>query len=164
MRFPNRIILTIIVSVMMLSLLTGNVQATNPSGAPDSMGVSIQSASYLALDADMVEDDILTVFTISIPVGVLNTGWTLIYMVLELPSGLAYGCNLLVIGIFSQLSLTLGWHNTATQAGWYSFDVSAYMVGNNALRPGFDSIIFDPPTEGKPGSPPSIEVIVISAI
>ena len=147
----------------MLSFLPGTAQATNLSDNSDSMCVSIQSASYLDLDADMVEDDILTVFTVSIPIGARNSGWTLIYMVLELPSGLAFGCNLLVIGIYSQLSLTMGWYNTATEAGWYTFEVAAYMLGNNVLKPGFDSIVFDPPTEGEPGSP-IIEIIRIVAI
>jgi hypothetical protein len=162
MKSPNRRLLTILITVIMLSFLTGNAQATTYGDNSTSMSVSIQSASYLDHDADMVEDDILTLFTISIPSGTWKSGYTVIYMVLELPSGSAFGCNLLVIGFFSHLSLTLAWYNTATEAGIYRFSVSAYMLGNSALKPGHDSLSFDPPTEGEPGSP-IIEIVGVTA-
>jgi hypothetical protein len=163
MRPPNRIILTFIVAAIMLSFLTGNAQAADTRDKANSLSVSIQSASYLDLDNDMIEDDILTVFTLDVSDGAWMSQWTLISMELELPSGYTFGCNLLVIGYYSRLCLTLGWYNTAIEAGWYTFSVSACMLGANTHTSSYDSMVFDPPTEGGPGSPVLEVISVVSS-
>ncbi len=162
MRPPNRIIPSIIIIAMMLSFVTGNVQATSTINTTPSMVVSIQSADYLDLDGDNSEDDIMTEFMVEVPDGSWQTGWTILYLLLELPSGLSFRCNILVIGSYSTLILILGWYNTAIEAGLYTFSVAAYMLGNNVPLPGFDNVMFDPPTPGDPGSP-VIEILGIAA-
>lgn len=124
--------------------------------------VSIESADYLALGTDQIENDILTEFTLSLPNGYWVYGWTYIYCEIELPSGGYYYTELLVLASYSRLSLTLAWHNTATEIGWYTFFVYANILGQNVLRPGTDSLMFDPPTDGDAG-PPLLEIIQVVA-
>jgi len=153
MRGQNRIILTILVASLVLSFLAGNAQATDSKEDEYSVKVSIKVADYLDLDADRLEDDILTKFIISVPVASWRSGVSIVYCLLELPSGQAFRFNILMIGCYSLLSLTLGWYNTAYEPGWYTFSVSAYIVGNDVPTAGHDTVEFDPPTEGEPGSP-----------
>lgn len=156
-------LLTVILALMVLSFFTGEVQATDYDDSNDSLIVSIESADYLDLDGDQMEDDIITVFTLEVPDGDWEFHRTLIYCKLVLPSGYYFSCVILVYGTYNRFTLTLGWYNTAIEAGWYSFALCAYGIGYNPPEPGFDSIIFDPPTAGEPGSP-VIEIIAISDI
>jgi hypothetical protein len=160
MKPVKRLVLTITLTLMVMSLMTGNAQAAGCDDE-DSLMVSIESADYLDLDADQVEDDILTEFTIRIPDGDWSFGVTYIWCEVELPSGLTFVCELLVIGTYSSLGLTLGWYNTAIESGWYTFRVYADTFGNNAPDPGWDTLVFDPPTDGDTG-PPLIEIIEVT--
>lgn len=163
MRVPSRIILTIIVASLVLSFFPGNVQAADTYDSVNSMAVSIRLADYLDLDADGIGDDIITEFIVSVPSMTWHTGRSAIYCLLVLPSGQAFGCNILVIGFYSQLSLTLAWYNTAYESGWYTFSVAAYMIGKNVPAPGYDTMEFDPPTDGEPGSP-VIQIVGVFAV
>jgi hypothetical protein len=156
-------ILSIILAFMVLAYFTGEVQATNYGDDEDSLMVSIESADYLDLDGDQIEDDILTEFTITVPEGDWDFSRTYAYCELVLPSGYYFGCLILMIGTYNSVTLTLGWYNTAIESGWYTFSIFAWGTGNNAPEMGMDSVIFDPPTEGNPGPPPSIEIIEIIA-
>jgi hypothetical protein len=160
----SKSILVVITAMMLFSLFIGDVQATDYGDAGNSLIVSIESADYLDLDGDQIEDDILTEFTITVPDGNWIFDMTYVYCELVLPSGYYFNCLLLIIGNYNSVTLTLGWYNTAIESGWYTFSLYSWGYGYYAPEMGSDSIIFDPPTEGGPGSPPpSIEVIQISS-
>lgn len=146
-------LLTIIVALMVLSFFTGEVQASDYSDNDDSLMVSIESADYLDLDGDQIEDDIFTEFTIAVPSGDWKFDRTFVYCELVLPSGYYFNCLILMIGTYSSVTLTLGWYNTAIESGWYTIAVWAWGYGPDAPDMGLDSLVFDPPTEGEPGIP-----------
>jgi hypothetical protein len=151
-------------AIMVLSLFTGEVQATDSDGTGDSLIVSIESADYLDLDGDQIEDDILTEFTITVPEGNWVFDRTYVYCELVLPSGYYFNCLILIIGNYNSVTLSMGWYNTAIESGWYTFSLCSWGYGRYSPDIGSDTIVFDPPTEGGPGSPPpSIEIIQISA-
>ena len=158
MRRAKQTALALVLAMMVLSFLTGGVQATGDQGEDDALVVSIESAGYLDLDGDQIEDDILTEFTISVPKGDWEFRHTYIYCLLELPSGYFFECALLAIGTYEWVTITLAWYNTAIEAGWYVFTTCAWALGENTPGPGGASIVFDPPTEGNP-APPVIEVV-----
>ncbi|TFH00563.1 MAG: hypothetical protein E4H14_19525 [Candidatus Thorarchaeota archaeon] len=162
MKAISKRILTIILAMMVLSLFVGEVQATNYNENDDSLIVSIESADYLDLDGDQLEDDILTEFTITVPQGDWDFRYTYIYCELVLPSGYYFNCLILMIGTYNSVTLTLGWYNTAIESGWYTFSLWAWGYGHVAPGLGSDSIVFDPPTEGDPGLP-FIEIIQMVA-
>jgi len=155
-------IITVILALMVLSFFTGEVAATDYGGSNDSLMVSIESADYLDLDGDQIENDILTEFTITVPQGEWEFLHTYIYCELVLPSGCYFNCLILLIGTYSSVSLSLAWYNTAIESGWYSFSLWACGYGTNAPETGYNTIQFDPPTEGEPGMP-SIAIIGIVA-
>lgn len=163
MRAPRRIVLTILVASLALSLLAGNVQATNLKDDACSMTVSIRNAYYLDLDADQKEDDIVTEFIVSVPSTTPRSSLTLIHCLLELPSGRVFSCSILVLGFYSEIDLILGWYNTAYEPGWYTFSVTAYLLGSSVHAKAYDTIAFDPPTEGEPGSP-VVSIMAISMV
>ena len=156
-------LLTILLALMVLSFFVGEVQAAGYEDEDDSLIVSIESADYLDLDGDLLEDDIITEFTISVPKGDWEFDKTYVYCEIILPSGTYFNCILLVIGTYSSFTLTLGWYNTALESGWYTFNLFAWGRGDDAPEMGTDSLVFDPPTDGLPALPPSIEIIDISA-
>ncbi|MFW9786927.1 MAG: hypothetical protein ACFFE2_11940 [Candidatus Thorarchaeota archaeon] len=160
MRPTKRLVLLVTVTLMMLSLFAGPVHAHGDDNDDASLMVSIESADYLALDADQIENDIITEFTITLPDGEWSFGMTYIYCEIELPSGLTFYCEIVAIGSYNTLGLVLGWHNTAIETGWYTFRVFARVYGNHVPDSGYDSFAFDPPTDGDP-APPVIEIIEV---
>ena len=155
-------LLTIILAFMVLSLFVGEVRADDDK-SDDSLIVSIESADYLDLDEDQIEDDIIIEFTIEIPRGDWDFHHTFVYCELTLPSGYYFQGLILISGTYSSLSITLGWYDTAIESGWYTIDIWACGLGPDAPDLGHDSLIFDPPTDGNPSSPPLIEIIEIIA-
>ena len=155
-------ILSIILAFMVLAFFIGEVQATNNDDDDDSLMVSIESADYLDLDGDQIEDDILTEFTVAVPQGDWDFERTYVYCELVLPSGYYFNCLILVIGTYSSFTLTLGWYNTAIESGWYTFFLGAWGSGDDAPGLGTDSLVFDPPTKGDPGTS-TIEIIEVIA-
>lgn len=162
MRRAKRIALALALAMMVFSLFTGGVQATGGMGEDDALVVSIESAEYLDLDGDQIEDDILTEFTIAVPEGDWEFRHTYIYCLLELPSGYYFECALLAIGTYQWVTITLAWYNTAIEAGWYVFTTCAWALGEYAPDPGIASMVFDPPTEGNP-APPVIEIVCVTS-
>ncbi len=152
MKPSSRILLTSLVALMVFSLCIGNAEAISDNEV-DSWQVDIETAIYLDLDSDTMEDDVLTKYTLTVPDGDLRFHVTYIYSRLTLPSGQYFYHLLLVIGQFSKLCIVLGWYNTATESGWYTYEVYACSFGEHAPDSGSDDIIFDPPTEGDPGVP-----------
>ena len=152
MKPSSRILLTSLVALMVFSLCVGNAEATGDNEV-DSWQVDIRSALYLDLDSDMMEDDVLTEYALTVPDGDWRFYVTCIYSRLTLPSGQYFEHRLLVIGQFSTLGITLGWYNTATESGWYTYEVYAWSYGADTPESGCDDILFDPPTGGDPGVP-----------
>jgi hypothetical protein len=153
---------SLILALMVLSLFTGEVQAADYGGWGDSLIVSVESADYTDLDNDLVEDDILTEFSISVPYGDWNFQHTYIYCELVMPSGNYFNCLLLLIGSYNSVTISLAWYNTASESGWYTFSLWSWGEGFNAPDLGYDSVVFDPPTEELPGLP-TLEIIDIIA-
>ncbi|MGY5880069.1 MAG: hypothetical protein RTV31_07445 [Candidatus Thorarchaeota archaeon] len=154
-------ILTIVLAMMVLSFFTGEVQAADYGDSGDSLIVSIESADYLDLDGDQMEDDILTEFTIAVPAGNWNFYYTYIYCELVLPSGYYFNCLILLIGTYNSVSIDLAWYNTAIESGWYDFTLWAWCSGFDAPDLGWDTVTFDPPTPGDEGIP---EIAIIEII
>ncbi|MHA1769258.1 MAG: hypothetical protein ACTSV3_05340 [Candidatus Thorarchaeota archaeon] len=152
------LVLATVVAMVIVSLFTGGVQATTAGDDNDSLVVSIDSATYLDLDGDLAEDDILTVFTISVPHGDWVFQITYAYCRLVLPSGSYFECTILIVGTYSTITIGLGWYNTAVESGWYHFGLYAWANGPYAPGPGVCTTSFDPPTEGNPG-PPVVEIV-----
>jgi hypothetical protein len=138
------------------------VQATDYGDSGDSLIVSIESADYLDLDGDQMEDDILTEFTITVPSGYWIFQHTYIYCELVLPSGYYFNCMILLIGTYNTVSIDLAWYNTAIESGWYDFTLWAWGEGYRAPDLGWDTVTFDPPTPGDQGDP-IIDIIEIVA-
>ena len=153
-------ILTVIVALMVLSFFTGEVQAADYGDTDDSLMVSIESADYLDLDGDQMDDDIFTEFTIAVPEGDWDFDYTYIYCKLVLPSGNYFHCLFLMIGSYNSVTITLAWYNTALESGWYTFSLWVWGCGPNAPEMGYDTLDFDPPEVGDPGIP-SVEIIRI---
>ncbi len=153
---------SIILALMVFSLITGEVQAADNGGWDDSLVVSVESADYMDLDNDLVDDDILTEFSITVPSGDWDFQHTYVYCELVLPSGCYYNCLILLIGTYSSVTISLAWYNTATESGWYTFTLWSWGEGFNAPDLGSDSVVFDPPTEKVPGLP-GLEIIDIIA-
>ncbi|MGY5871904.1 MAG: hypothetical protein RTV72_06655 [Candidatus Thorarchaeota archaeon] len=158
----SKSILTVILTMLVLSFFTGGVAATDYDDDDDSLIVSIESADYLDLDGDQLEDDILTEFTIAVPKGDWQFSRTFVYCELVLPSGYYFNFLIILIGSYNSVAITVGWYNTAIESGWYDFAVWSLGLGPKAPSLGFDWVTFDPPTEGEPGTP-SIEIIEILA-
>ncbi|MGY5875460.1 MAG: hypothetical protein RTU30_06925 [Candidatus Thorarchaeota archaeon] len=150
MKPSSRPLMIILVALMVITLSIGNVEA---SPNDDALQVDITTATYLDLDDDSAEDDVITAFSIDVPTGDWDIGMTFIYCYLELPSGLAFDAFLMLRGDFSSVTVTLGWYNTAIESGWYYFGVYAWSLGSDVPDSGFSEIIFDPPTDGVPGDP-----------
>jgi hypothetical protein len=115
----------------------------------------------LDLQGYQIEDDILTEFKITVPQGDWDFHYTYIYCELVLPSGSYFNCMILLIGTYNSVSISLAWYNCALESGWYSFSLWAWGEGHNAPDVGYDSVIFDPPTDGNPALPPSIDIAEI---
>jgi hypothetical protein len=156
-------ILTVILALMVLSFFTGEVTAKDYSSSGDSLMVSIESADYLDLDGDQMENDILTEFTITVPQGDWDFHYTYIYCELVLPSGNYFNCMILLIGTYNSVTLCLGWYNCALESGWYTFSLWSWGDGRDAPNLGHDSVVFDPPTPGNEGDP-FIDIIQIIAL
>ncbi len=150
MKPSSRPLILLLVALMVITLSIGNVEATSNDGT---LQVDITTATYLDLDNDSAEDDVITTFSIQVPNGDWDIGMTFIYCYLELPSGMAFDALLMLRGDFSTLTVTMGWYNTALESGWYYFGVYAWSYGNDVPDSGLDEIIFDPPTDGVPGDP-----------
>jgi hypothetical protein len=151
MKSQRRIIFSTLVVLMVFSLFVGPTNAISDN--EESWQVDIVDAEYLDLDSDMAEDDVRTKFEVEVPSGEWTVRYTYIYAQLTLPSGYYFDYSILVVGEFSKLTLTLGWYNSAIESGWYSFRVDVFSFGGNTPDSGYDSVLFDPPTDGDPDVP-----------
>ena len=127
---------------------------------PDDEILEITNATYLDIDGDGSEDDILTDFIFRVPTGNLAYMICDIYVSLELPSTNTFHACFRFIGIFIEVSFFLDWINVATEGGDYIFfveinSVGIDVMGNHISEYISNSIVFDPPCAGPVGGMPS---------
>ncbi len=122
--------------------------------------LEIVNATYLDIDGDGSEDDIMTDFIFRVPTGNLAYMICDIYIELEYPSQNAIYSNFRLRGTFIEVSIYLDWINAATEGGDYIFyvridcqgiDVEGYYIYGSISN----SIVFDPPCESSPGGLPT---------
>ncbi len=140
-------------------LPTGVVAAPIGGSSDTGVLVDIRQATYLSLEPDGVRDDVITEFRVEAS-RTLMFQLSYLYCFLELPSGRTYLYILKVIGTYSQLVLTLGWIDVASESGWYTFYIYAEIVEQFHSHWGYDETYFDPPDGGIPG-PPLVQIISV---
>ena len=122
--------------------------------------VEIVNATYLDIDGDGSEDDIMTDFIFRVPTGNLARMICNIYIELEYPSQNVIYSNFKLKGTFAEVSICLDWINAATEGGDYIFyvqidcngiDESKYHIHGSFSN----SIVFDPPCQCSEGGLPS---------
>ncbi len=164
----RRIIIGLLFLIAVLSIQSTGVMAytacdpirTQGYASPNPVSVSILLADYQDIDGDMLKDDIITKFRVTVDRRACCFDLSYAYCQLRLPSGTTYIVALMITGQYSTVTITLGWINLASTSGWYRFTVNAevfdYLRGVSLW--GYDSVDFDPPTEGSPG-PPLVKVL-----
>jgi len=128
------------------------------SAAQNSLMVTIDHASYCALDADGIENDIVIDFSCTIPSNAKISAKSDFYLTMTLPSGFQHLALISVIGKFTEIQLRVHWYNTAWESGWYNLILDAYTYG---LHGSYCTSIydFDPPKTGN--GEPSIYVMIL---
>ncbi|MGY5854175.1 MAG: hypothetical protein RTU92_11450 [Candidatus Thorarchaeota archaeon] len=156
MRKQVKLFIFAVVFISILAFLPTNVSADDDDDKYYGyLDINIVDAYYCDYDDDGYENDIVVNFKVDIK----SSEWDGVikyYTWLELPSGITYSY------IFYQkcedkTTITMIWHNYATEGGWYTFSVYADARGEDAPRSGYDSLVFDPPV-GEPDLP-WIEII-----
>jgi hypothetical protein len=117
--------------------------------------IQIVDAYYADLDGNLYEDDIKLLFDCCFgdadPTRVDLNIW------IELPSGLTYGVRVSIYNTPNQFLLNVDCFNMATESGWYTVTLLASVMGaGNGKLYITDEIVFDPPTGGGPGLPPTV--------
>lgn len=113
--------------------------------------LNITTAYYCDLDGDGREDDIFANAVLTFDES-LETDVVLVYQ-LEYPSGDVL-VNYFVYSVTSDvINFDFYMLNTATEAGWYTFTVDAFVIRSGAYYHFVDSYTFDPP-DGIPDEPP----------
>ena len=130
-----------------------------PDLLPEEDVLEIVNATYLDLDNDGMEDDIVTEFIFRVPTENIALMTCDLYMELELPSGYTYYTTYSFTETFDEVSILLEWYNTATESGDYIFEVRIDFQGLDEM--GYyisgrisESIVFDPPIDGPVGGLP----------
>ncbi len=122
--------------------------------------LEIVNATYLDIDGDGSEDDIMTDFIFRVPTGNLAYMICDIYIELEYPSQNVIYSNFRLTGTYVEVSIYLDWINAAIEGGDYIFTVQIdcygideegyYIYGSIS-----NSIVFDPPCAGPVGGLPT---------
>lgn len=144
---------TLILSVVMLSAIIPTISAQPRIASVDY--IQIVDAYYADLDGDGYEDDIKLLvacsFTDSDPTRVDLNIW------IELPSGLIFNVRVSIYNTPSEFLLNIDCYDMAIESGWYTVTLIASVMGAGSGKLYItDEIIFDPPTGGGPGLPPSV--------
>lgn len=166
MRLTKKNILYILVGITLISLFGNNTSIISAAGPPgDEIAyadmidcLQITNGTYLDLDLDGYEDDIITEFTVYSPTG-LNATIRLDYeFYLTLPSGKTFYMTYKTVETFIDLPTDVHWYNTAEEAGDYTFTLKAWIRGTDIAGNKFnirviESLIFDPPEYKDSGRP-----------
>lgn len=141
----------------MLSIIIPTISAQPRIASVDY--IQIVDAYYADLDGDGYEDDIKLLveccFTDSDPTRVDLNIW------IELPSGLTFSVRVSIYNTPSEFLLNIDCFDMAIESGWYTVTLLASIMGaGNGKLYITDEIIFDPPTGGGPGLPPSVNAYI----
>ena len=121
--------------------------------------IQIIDAYYADLDGDGYEDDIKLLVQCSFadtdPSRVDLNIW------IELPSGLTFNVRVSIYNTPNEFLLNIDCFDMAIESGWYTVTMLASIMGaGNGKLYLVDEIIFDPPTGGGPGFPPSVSAYI----
>ncbi len=147
----------LMVSIVMLSAIVPTISAQPRIASVDY--IQIADAFYADLDGDGYEDDIKLLveccFTESNPTRIDLNIW------IELPSGLTFSVRVSIYNTPSEFLLNIDCYDMAIESGWYTVTLLASVMGaGNGKLYITDEIIFDPPTGGGPGLPPSVSAYI----
>ena len=122
--------------------------------------LEIINATYLDIDGDGSEDDIMTDFIFRVPTGNLAYMICDIYIELEYPSQNVIYSNFRLTGTYVEVSIYLDWINAAIEGGDYIFTVQIDCQGideeGNYIYGSISNyIVFDPPCAGPVGGLPT---------
>ena len=136
-------IIGIIGNISMVSAYNGNrtIAPVDP--------LIIDDAYYCDLDEDGNEDDLITMFTLYSPTGLLANVDANIELSILLPSGEEFVFNYRIKETFIELNFTIEWYNCAIESGWYDFTVTVDMQGFDIEQTHFmgtvtETLTFDP--------------------
>ncbi len=143
--------------IVILSLFIPAVNAQPRIASVDY--IQIVDAYYADLDGDGYEDDIKLLvefkFLDTDPSRVDLNIW------IELPSGLTFNVRISIYNTPNEFLLNIDCFNMAIESGWYTVTMLASIMGaGNGKLYIMDEIIFDPPTGGGPGLPPSVNAYI----
>jgi hypothetical protein len=144
-------------AIVLLSVL---IPAANAQPRISSIDyIQIVDAYYADLDGDGYEDDIKLLvdccFLDTDPTRVDLNIW------IELPSGLVFNVRVSVYNTPNTFLLNIDCFDMAIESGWYTVTLIASVMGSgNGKLYITDEIIFDPPTGGGPGLPPSVDAYI----
>lgn len=144
-------------AIVMLSLFIPAVNAQPRIASTDY--IQIVDAYYADLDNDGYEDDIKLLvefkFLDTDPSRVDLNIW------IELPSGLTFNVRISIYNTPNEFLLNIDCFDMAIESGWYTVTMLASIMGaGNGKLYIMDEIIFDPPTGGGPGLPPSVNAYI----
>ena len=154
MKNKLRVLILAVVFVSVLSMMPGQVSACG-----DFLEVKVKYAGYLDLDNDGSQDDILTVYKLEIEDTITRNDKIIIVSDLVLPSGHIYSHEMLIDEAHNEWIIVIGWFNCATESGWYTIQVSAWIDGHEHLTLSYDELAFDPPDDDV-GGPPLIVIFI----
>ncbi|MHA1853249.1 MAG: hypothetical protein ACTSUF_07005 [Candidatus Heimdallarchaeaceae archaeon] len=143
MKRKSMIMFLVLGAILAVSLSIKVSAQTNP--------LTITTAYYCDLDSDGKEDDIFANAVLSFD-DVARTTTILVYQ-LTYPSGDVYIDYFVYTTTSDVINFDFYMLNTATQGGWYTFTVDAYVYRLGATYHFTDSLTFDPP-DGFPDEPP----------
>ena len=144
-------------AIVMLSICIPAAQAQPRLASTDY--IQIVDAYYADLDGDGYEDDIKLLVDCSFadtdPTRVDLNIW------IELPSGLMFNVRVSIYNTPNDFLLNIDCFDMAIESGWYTVTLLASMMGaGNGKLYITDEIVFDPPTGGGPGLPPSVKAYI----
>jgi hypothetical protein len=144
-------------AIIMLSVLIPTAIAQPRISSIDY--IQIVDAYYADLDGDGYEDDIKLLvdccFLDTNPTRVDLNIW------IELPSGLTFNVRVSIYNTPNAFLLNIDCFDMAIESGWYTVTLLASVMGSgNGKLYITDEIIFDPPTGGGPGFPPSVNAYI----
>ncbi len=147
----------LIAMIVMLSLFIPAANARPRIASTDY--IQIVDAYYADLDNDGYEDDIKLLvefkFLDTNPSRVDLNIW------IELPSGLTFNVRISIYNTPNEFLLNIDCFDMAIESGWYTVTMLASVMGaGNGKLYIMDEIIFDPPTGGGPGFPPSVNAYI----
>jgi len=117
--------------------------------ADSNMKLSITTAYYCDIDGDGFEDDIYAEAIV-----LADEGFKFYYMEYSLiyPSGNVYSDDHTYYTFDSETTFVFRLTNAATESGWYTLEITLYVLTGGGITVLYDSLEFDPPG-GSGGEP-----------